>query len=159
VAVGRELTHDPTCPIGLATDELMVSDRDWFDTRPGVLHRCRAVTSGERMEMGLMAQRPISAESVIHVQQLTPGSRARALYVPGDQLVEPGVVAVFGHLDTFDYLASQGKPFPRTQRWGLPGGLEARMFRLPDGIDPANFAREIDGVVLIPPGASLPVPA
>ena|SRR2546422_1078410 len=158
-SVNGQLIHDPTCPVALATDELMVTDREWFEARPGVLHRCRAITNGERMELSQIAQQLIPVESVIHVQQLEPGKRARSLYVPGDQLVEPNVLALFGHPDTFDYLASQGKPLPPTQQGVLPSGLEARMFRIPQGVETATFADEIDGIVVILPGGTLPVPA
>jgi len=152
------LTHDPTCPVALATDELMVSDREWFETWPGVQHRCRAITNGERMELGQVAQRSLPVESVIHVQQLGPDKRARSLYVPGDQLVEAGVVALFGHPETFDYVAAQqGQTLPSTPRGVLPSGLEARMFQLPDGVDATTFITELDGIVVVRPGVGLPV--
>lgn len=111
------------------------------------------------MELGQIAQRSLPVESVIHVQQLEPGKRARSLYVPGDQLLESGVLALFGHLETFDYLASQGNPLPPTRRGVLASGLEARMFRIPQGADGMTFTDEVDGIVVILPGAALPVPA
>jgi hypothetical protein len=144
----------------LAVDELMISDAEWFKQRPGIDHRCRWITAAERMEMGDAAGRSLSPDSVIYVKQLEPGVRARALYIPGNELVQAGVVGVFGHSATFEYLAKKGLPLPETSTGRLEGtDLEVRLFRLPSGFAEENLkSAEVEGVVIVSPGGALPVP-
>jgi hypothetical protein len=111
------------------------------------------------MEWGDMGGARVSAEAIVHVRQVKPGVRTRELYVPGAERVKDQTVGLFGHPATFEYLAAHGKEVPATQTGVLPTGLELRFFTLPVGISPAAFKTdEIDGVIVLPPGAAWPVP-
>lgn len=156
----RKLVHDPTCPAAGALDQLMVEDAKWFGDHPGAEHRCRWITPAELMEFGPLAGRQLSPHSVIHVQQLEPGVRARAVFVPGDESVADGVMALFGHPSTFALVNQNLGPLPSTATGMLPSGLEVRLYSLPEGVAAGDLAQniDIDGLVVLLPGASLPVP-
>lgn len=137
----------------------MIDDHQWFADRPNLVHRCRVVTSAERMELGDIVGAPLPAGAIVHVQQLEPGVRTRAVYAPGQEPVESGTVGVFGHPQTFDYLASQGRSMPATWTAALPNGLQVRLFRLPPDVVATSIATsDADGVVLVPPGTGMPLP-
>lgn len=156
--VGRELTHDPTCPAARALDDLMVQDAAWFAARPDANHRCRWITAAERMGPPAVAGQSIPSRSVIHVVQLKPGIRARSLYVPGGDLVQPGAFALFGHPSTFALAQRRLGTLPPTYTGRLPSGLEARFFALRPGTSADEFKPEADGLVVIRSGEALPVP-
>jgi hypothetical protein len=137
----------------------MIADAAWFEERPDVSHRCRFITNAERMEMPFYAGTALSPRTVIHVAQLKPGMRVRSVYVPGDEPVRPGVVALFGHPLTFTHVERTLGPVPATHTGVLPSGLEARLFRLPPGVRPEGSEIETDGLVALVPGDYLPVPA
>ncbi len=106
-----------------------------------------------------MAGTRIGPEAIIHVQQLEPGARARSLYVPGPDLVQPGTIGLFGHPSTFEYLAKDGLPLPPTWRGVLPTGLEVRTFALPPNTSATAFRTDgVHGVIVLLPDAALPIP-
>lgn len=156
--VNGTLTHDPTCPVAKALDDLLVADAAWFEQHPGVSHRCRFITSAERMELPMIAGTSLSPRTVIHVAQIEPGLRTRSVYVPGDEPVRPGIVALFGHPLTFARAVQALGPIPATYTGVLPSGLEVRLFRLPPGLSPERSGIEVDGLVVLLPGDFLPVP-
>ncbi|MET8757227.1 hypothetical protein [Lentzea sp. NPDC004782] len=158
-SVKGHLEHAPTCPVVRGIDNQMIEDHEWFAARPGLEHRCRVVTSAERMEFGDIVGGSLPVGTIIHVQQLEPGVRTRAVYVPGEEPIESGTVGVFGHPQTFDYLVSQGRPLPATKTAALPNGLEVRVFSLPVDVAASTFATsDVEGVVVVPPGIGMPVP-
>ena len=157
-SVRQQLVHDPTCPAARALDDLMVQDADWFATRPDAEHRCRWITAAELMELPSHAGRQLSPKSVIHVQQLQPGVRQRAVDVPGSETLPGKTVALFGHPSTYALATRDMGPLPATRTGALPSGLEARTFTLPPGIDADDFSPDVEGLVLLRPGDALPVP-
>ncbi|MFC3736929.1 hypothetical protein [Paractinoplanes deccanensis] len=138
-------------------DALMVTDAAWFEQRPDAQHRCRWITAAERMELPVAAGRSLSPKSVIHVTQIEPGVRRRQVLMPGDEFVPAGLVGLFGHRASFALAERDRGPIPVTRTGELAGGLEARFFRLPDGLEPDGFV-EFDGIVVLRPGDALPVP-
>lgn len=158
-SVKGHLEHAPTCPVVRGIDNQMIDDHEWFAARAGLEHRCRVVTPAERMELGDIVGGELPVGTIIHVQQLEPGVRTRAVYVPGEEPIESGTVGVFGHPQTFDYLVSQGRPLSATWTAALPNGLEVRVFSLPADVAASTFATsDADGVVVVPPGIGMPVP-
>jgi hypothetical protein len=139
-------------------DDLMVTDREWFEERPGARHRCRWINAAELIGLGDVAGRKLSSKSVIHVAQIEPGVRTRALYVPGDDVVPSGTIGFFGHRSTFELLGTRNEPLPQTMRGVLPAtDLEVQLFELPPNADPATFKPEADGLVVLLPGNAMPV--
>ena len=138
-------------------DALMVADAAWFEQRPDAEHRCRWITAAERMELPVVAGRSLPPMSVIHVTQIEPGVRRREVYVPGDDRVPAGLVGLFGHRASFALAEQTHGSIPATRTGELAGGLEARLFRLPEGLEPDGFV-EFDGIVVLRPGDALPVP-
>ena len=137
----------------------MVSDAGWFEERSGARHRCRWITAVERrgrMESRDVAKTSLPAKTVIHVEQLQPGVRRRAVYVPSAETVPAGTVGFFGHPSTFDLTTPQA--WPSTQTAALPNGLQVRLFALPPEVDPSALIPQTDGLVVLSPGDALPVP-
>ncbi|MET7820501.1 hypothetical protein [Micromonospora zamorensis] len=143
--------------MGTSLDALMVADAAWFEQRPDAEHRCRWITAAERMELPVAAGRSLSPKSVIHVTQIDSGVRRREVYIPGDELVPARSVGLFGHRASFALAERNHGPIPATHTGVLAGGLEARLFRLPDGLEPDGFV-EFDGIIVLRPGDALPVP-
>ncbi len=77
--------------------------------------------------------------------------------MPGDEFVPAGSVGLFGHRASFALAERNRGPIPATRTGELAGGLEARLFRLPDGLEPDGFV-EFDGIIVLRPGDALPVP-
>lgn len=157
-SVQQQLMHDPTCPAARALDDLMIQDADWFASRPDARHRCRWITAAELMELPAIAGRKLSQKSVIHVEQMQPGMRQRTVLVPGDDVIQPATVGLFGHPSTFKILEASNAPLPPTRAGALPSGLEVRMFALPAGASADDFNSDLDGLVVLRPGDALPVP-
>lgn len=85
-AVGPDLRHDDTCPVGRALDATGEQDRAWFDAHPDQRQRVRLVEGPERTYLQLAGCSVASAAFVV-VSQLAPGVRTRSyrgVYAPSD---------------------------------------------------------------------------
>lgn len=156
--VSGELHHDPTCPAAAALDAVMVDDRQWFETHPDAMHRCRDIYPAEITELADMAGSRPPAGAIIHVQQLAPGVRGRALYVPGDNVIPAGALGLFGHPDTFKIVEESMGSISATWRAALPNGMQLRLFSAPPGV-PAGPAFLSEGLAVLPAGGRFPIPA
>lgn len=77
---GQNLTHERTCPLGLAIDERSAADRAWFAAHPFATEYRRALHWSERAELVLWGLFPdVDGETVgrVLVRQLAPGVRTR----------------------------------------------------------------------------------
>jgi hypothetical protein len=157
-SVRQQLVHDPTCPAARALDGLMIQDADWFAARPDARHRCRWITTAELMELPTVADRKLSPKSVIHIEQLQPGIRQRSILVPGDEVIQPSMLGLFGHSSTFTLLEASTAPLPPTHTGVLPSDLQVRLFALPAGDSADELVSDLDGLIVLRPGDALPVP-
>jgi hypothetical protein len=79
VLVDSHLTHDSTCPVGVAEDERLAADRRYFEDHPGAQSFVRQITQSEITELRLVGRIPPgwSAAGTIEVVQIRPGVRLR----------------------------------------------------------------------------------
>lgn len=88
----RSLVHEATCPLGLAIDRVVDTDRHWFETHPEQGSRIRAASWAERAEFGLVSGGLTvpGAQLQVVVRRL-PGGRSRQFrWVPGSAPAEKG---------------------------------------------------------------------
>ena len=157
--VRGRLTHLDTCPAARALEVLMVADAKWFVDHPGAVHRCRWITAAERMELGAMTDSSLPDRSAVHVQQLEPGVRRRALYLPGDETIPAGTIGLWGHPETFARVEGvMAAELPQTHTGTLPDGLQVRLFQAPATMDAGAGYAEFDGLLVLSSADRLPVP-
>lgn len=73
----NHLSHDDTCPLGLATDETCLDDRRFFDANPGVRIRCRPLFPMELAEFRAMDGVRLPGHRQVRVYAMLPGVRRR----------------------------------------------------------------------------------
>lgn len=76
----RHLTHDETCPLGLAIDKVVDGDRDWFLTHPDAAERHRPITPIEKQEYLVFGFSDVQLATHVQVTQIAPGVRRRHPY-------------------------------------------------------------------------------
>lgn len=76
-ATGERLTHDKTCPLGLAIDAFCDLGRLWFEQHPGEVRYVRPITWAEQQESLLYGVASILLTTHVVVTQLAPGVRHR----------------------------------------------------------------------------------
>lgn len=80
VATDYHLTHERSCPLGLAIDERQVADRRWFEAHPYATEYRRAPHWSEIAELKMAGWLPgLDCETTgrVLVSQLAPGVRVR----------------------------------------------------------------------------------
>jgi hypothetical protein len=77
---GNRITHDKTCPLGLAIDKVMEADREWFENHPNSSEYWRPASRAEIQDYAMMTgcEPDYSLEVRCCVQQLGPGLRKRS---------------------------------------------------------------------------------
>lgn len=84
-AVDGDLTHDDTCPIGRALDEMSADDRAFFADRPHAPHRVRPIRWVEVQQLRAADLIPAGADLSgwrVLVRQPAPGVRTRRFIPP-----------------------------------------------------------------------------
>jgi len=76
VMVDKHLTHDETCPIGLAIEAICDADRDWFEAHPAATEYRRLVALAEVIEQRTAGVWP-DVQGWVVVSQIVPGLRMR----------------------------------------------------------------------------------
>lgn len=156
------LKHDQTCPAALTLERVTDDDREWFEARPDASHRCRMVSDAERREWADRSGRPVPTDALIHVQQIKPGMRSRALYIlGGGPPVPERMGGVWGHVDVLDG-TWLGEPETSPVRHRFihaedPSGMEVWVVNLPNEMPTPTMNAELDGFIMLAPGSDLPV--
>jgi hypothetical protein len=86
VASGRHLTHDETCPLGLAIEAVVADDREWFERRPFAEERWRPITPAETAEIRAFGGIDPGVDPTgwrVHISWLADGVRGRRFCPPG----------------------------------------------------------------------------
>ena len=90
--VDQILTHDETCPIGLAIDAICDVDQRWFEAHPEATEYRRPVTTAEVIEQRTAGVWPDVRGRVVGrvlVTQIAPGLRIRSFDGVLVVLIEP----------------------------------------------------------------------
>jgi hypothetical protein len=74
------LSHEATCPLGLAMDTVTDADAEWFERHPSANAYRRPITWAEAEELRTLGLMPAGCEiqGRVFVRQLTPGVRTRS---------------------------------------------------------------------------------
>ncbi len=78
--IGPHLTHERTCPLGLAVDERCADDRRWFEAHPFATEYRRPPHWSEIADLKMWGLLPdVTGEAIgrVLVHQVAPGVRTR----------------------------------------------------------------------------------